>query len=425
MSWNRYPNIGGKPIDRILRIGCGDSGAGGAMFLIDAYKAICDFLIRIASEYHVHPEFVHVGDATNAPYGGKSHEAIADLTRGFVGHMAKELECHFAIIACNTASTTYDDHMRAEMKQEFPGTRVHEIIIPTSKSLREAARLVPNNQGKHELHIGILATRATTLSQKYHIVLADLHRQQYGDAALTVVINNDPFIKAKLSDLSFQFTRLFKGNRPIQRHSPEEAELFKSIRENRCSAPVQFLHVHAPANWVSIIERKGSAAQLTPTQGHALLMDEVKKEMNNFFTYARSFYGQHTDTPLKGLSVVGLCCTHYPYVLQQIKESLWAQGLHGTAVVSQGAAFAKDVLKPGIEKWMSKQNIAARDTKMPINRVSAPPITSYTTVDPEKPGDVASAEELKSVCKLIDPAVASRINYQRISPIRTTRKTEQ
>ncbi len=273
--------------------------------------------------------------------------------------------------------------------------------------------------------VGILATRATTLSQRYHVVLADLHKQEYGNNALTVVINNDPFVKDKLtSDHSFQFTRVFRGDRPLERGSNEEREAFRRIRENLVTTPVQFLHVHAPKNWVSIIECKGAAAEMTPAARHELLTQEVEKEIENFVTYAHAFYRGYTDSPLQGLSVVGLCCTHYPYVQQQIKDELLKHNVKGATVVSQGAAFGKYIFQPTIEKWLVAKEIPLRQNPIPIQLVPPPKITSYTTVNPANPHDMESARELPKLAALIDSSIASRIHYKTIPPITLTKSDQ-
>ena len=406
-SWTPIEPDGVKAPVKTLRIGCGDSGLGGALFLIDMVKSLSEFLIDIQSKYNLNIEFVHYGNAAWAPFGGKSHEVLTVLTYGLIRSM-EELNCQLAIIACNTASTTYDAAMTAEMARLHPGMAVHEIIIPTAKTLRETARLVPNTKGKNELHIGILATRATVLSQKYPIVLAELHRQQYGDSALTVVINNDPFIKEKS-----KFTRVFEGKSPLSRGSREEKMAFAQIREGKGNTPVQFIHVHAPANWVSIMEGTGDYAKLPSDGLQSRLNAEVKTEMDNCFKYAKDFYGNHTDSPLQGLSVIGLGCTHYPFVQNQIETALWDKGLQGVKVVSQGDSFGKGILQPAIEKWITTNGITRRE--IPIAQVKQSAITSYTSVDPKKQTDRESAlRPVKYGCKLMDLEIAARIVFNTV-----------
>ncbi len=413
-SWTPIEPDGVKVPVKTLRIGCCDSGLGGALFLIDMVKSQRDFLIDIQSKYNLNVEFVHYGDAANAPYGGKSAEVLTRLTYGLIRSM-EELNCQLAIIACNTASTTYDAAMTAEMARLHPGMKVHEIIIPTARTLRETARLVPNTKGKNELHIGILATRATVLSQKYPFVLAELHRQKFGDSALTVVINNDSFIKEKFIKEKKEFTRVFKGKSPLSRWSREEKNAFDQIREGKGNTPVQFIHVHAPANWVSIMEGTGDYAKLPSDGLQSRLNAEVKTEMDNCFKYAKDFYGNHTDSPLQGLSVLGLCCTHYPYVQHQIKNALWDKELQGVEVVSQGDSFGKRILQPAIEKWITTNGITRREIPIPIAQVKQSAITSYTSVDPKKQTDMESAlRPVKDGCKLMDPEIAARIVFKTV-----------
>lgn len=126
-SLDRSTHKNNEQKDTTIRIGFGDSGAGGAMFLIQSYIALCDFLIEQTSKLQVRFELIHVGDVTNAPYGEKSHEAIAKLTKGFVGFLGDK-GAQFAVIACNTASTTFDDQMNAALKKRFPDMETLPII---------------------------------------------------------------------------------------------------------------------------------------------------------------------------------------------------------------------------------------------------------------------------------------------------------
>ncbi|NDD67735.1 hypothetical protein EBZ35_08845, partial [bacterium] len=228
------------------------------------------------------------------------------------------------------------------------------------------------------------------------------------DEAYTVVINNDPFIKEKLArDATFQFFRVYKGGKPVTRGTPKEKDAFNPIRAHGCKVPVLFVHVHAPGEWVSIIERRDEYANLSQNEWQQLLDKTVAEDVKNFEKFAGSFYKDHTKEPLKVLSAIALACTHYPSVSRQIEDTLQTMGINAK-IVAQGESFAQYVLVDKIKRWMVEKDIQPREVPIPRADVPEPRITSYTIVNEDKPDDVKAAAELPNLCRIISPKIGGR-----------------
>ena len=157
-----------------------DSGAGGLIFAVDAYRDLLSYLISIESKYHVQFVFNHIGDTENAPYGQKSPSEIARLTKNFVGYMVNDSHSNVAVIACNTASTSVDDQMKEYFQTTYPDVPVMAIISKSAQTLYKRAKIVTGNTGEKEMHIGVLATPATVESGQYQKALEQIHADQNG-----------------------------------------------------------------------------------------------------------------------------------------------------------------------------------------------------------------------------------------------------
>jgi glutamate racemase len=380
-------------------LGFGDSGAGGLIFMLQASKSLYNNLIEKTAKYNIEFSFVHLGDAHNAPYGPRDAEDIQNKTKHFLTHLAHEEGCQSLTIACNTASTTVDSSMNEWIKETLPGLDIIPILKPTAQHLYNKARLVSNGAGKLETHVGVLSTPATTLSQQFPKLLAKIHAKQYGEDAYTVVVNDDSRLK-KWSEENTAPYRVFKGSRHIQPGSHAERRILRRIADNESNHPVQFIHTHAPANWVSIMEGK--------IEGD--LVDEVKIEMKRFLNQASA-------TLMGRISVVGLCCTHYPFIDHVIKESLWEAGLTATETVAQGAVVAETVINPAIDCLIQSGVVAERKTPLFVSGVKPIGMKSLTTADDSNPGDLASFENVQKVSALIDPQMTKQVVFERIRPL--------
>lgn len=161
-------------------LGFGDSGAGGLIFAVDAYKDLRPFLLNIQSKYQVQFVINHIGDTANAPYGQRTPEDIRRLTKNFVGYMVNDAHSDIAVIACNTASTVVDDQLENEFQDLYPDSPVMPIIVKSAQTVYKRAKVVKGPNGQKEIHIGVLATPATVASGQYQKALAAIHAEKYG-----------------------------------------------------------------------------------------------------------------------------------------------------------------------------------------------------------------------------------------------------
>jgi glutamate racemase len=161
-------------------LGFADSGAGGLIFAVDAYRDLLPFLISIESKYNVQFEFNHIGDTQNAPYGQKTPEVLTGLTKNLVGYMVNDAHADIAVIACNTASTVVDSTMEHYFETEYPNSPVMPIIIKSAQTLYKRAKIVTGKDGQKEMYIGVLATPATVASGQYKRALEKIHAEQHG-----------------------------------------------------------------------------------------------------------------------------------------------------------------------------------------------------------------------------------------------------
>jgi len=158
-------------------LGFGDSGAGGLIFAVDAYRDLLSYLLNIESKYHVQFVFNHIGDTKNAPYGQKTPAEISRLTKDFVGYMVNDVQCNIAVIACNTASTVVDDKMEQYFQSTYENTPVMPIIIKSAETLYKRAKVITGPTGEKEIHVGVLATPATVASGQYQKALEKIHAE--------------------------------------------------------------------------------------------------------------------------------------------------------------------------------------------------------------------------------------------------------
>ncbi len=120
-----------------------DSGVGGISVLRELKKLMPE------------EDFLYFGDSANAPYGGKSTQAVRQLCLD----RAKQLitpETKALVVACNTATAAAIDILR----KTYPGN----IIIGIEPALKVAAERFPNGK------IGIMATEVTLREEKLAVL---------------------------------------------------------------------------------------------------------------------------------------------------------------------------------------------------------------------------------------------------------------
>ncbi len=121
-----------------MKIGVFDSGKGGEFVADGLRKAL------------VNDAFIVVNDQANVPYGNKSAQKIRQLTEQAIQPLLKT--CPIIVIACNTATVSAIDYLRAK----YPKTK----FVGLEPMIKPAAKLTRNQ------HISLLATKATNNSAK-------------------------------------------------------------------------------------------------------------------------------------------------------------------------------------------------------------------------------------------------------------------
>ena len=155
-----------------------DSGVGGLIFADDIYDELISDLYYFESKYYIKFNLYHIGDVINAPYGVKQISQIRDLTYGLINYAAKKLNSKIAVIACNSASVVFDNEYKEYINQSFPEASVMPIIKKSAKKLYDEGKIIINNYGQKEIHLGILATKATIESSSYEKQLRDIHKSK-------------------------------------------------------------------------------------------------------------------------------------------------------------------------------------------------------------------------------------------------------
>ena len=158
-------------------IGIFDSGVGG-LTVAAAVRALLP-----------QESFIYFGDTRHAPYGDKSAPTIIEYSRRITRFLIEQ-GCKTIVIACNSASATAYDILRAE----FPEVHWLNVIDP-------AARFVVD-QGYE--HVGVIATRATARSEVYAKRLKALQPQ------LEVATKATPLL-APLIEEGFAGTEVSRG----------------------------------------------------------------------------------------------------------------------------------------------------------------------------------------------------------------------
>ena len=129
---------------KLLPIGVFDSGLGGISVLRELVAALPE------------EKFIYYGDSANAPYGDKSTEEIMSLSENVVEYLVSR-GIKALVIACNTATSVAGKYLR----EKYPDL----AIIGLEPALKPA--IEHSNGGT----IVVMATRATLLGEKFHVLL--------------------------------------------------------------------------------------------------------------------------------------------------------------------------------------------------------------------------------------------------------------
>lgn len=126
-----------------MTIGIFDTGYGGQL----VHQRLTKLL--------PHAEFIVISDLANLPYGDKSKADIIKLTETAIQPLLKS--CPIIVLACNTATATAIEHLRARYpKTQFVG---FEPMIKTASEISQSRQIIS------------LATAATRQAERYqHLV---------------------------------------------------------------------------------------------------------------------------------------------------------------------------------------------------------------------------------------------------------------
>ena len=131
-------------------IGIFDSGIGGL--------TIADGLIQLMPK----ESMIYFGDTQHLPYGDKSEKTVQRYSLGISEFLIKN-DCKAIVIACNTASALAYD----VIKNKFPQVKVYNVIDPVVNEVIESKKSA----------IGVIATRATILSDMYAKKIKELNNE--------------------------------------------------------------------------------------------------------------------------------------------------------------------------------------------------------------------------------------------------------
>lgn len=138
------------PDSSILPVGIFDSGVGGLSVLRHIYDAL------------PHEHLLYFADSGFAPYGDKSESDVIkrslSITDFLLQHGIKAL-----VIACNTATAIAIETIR----QTYPSLPV----VGVEPGLKPAAKL------SHSKRIGVLATKGTTQSHRFHALQQRMEKE--------------------------------------------------------------------------------------------------------------------------------------------------------------------------------------------------------------------------------------------------------
>jgi len=132
-------------------IGVFDSGIGGLSILQS-------LLAALPAEH-----FVYWADSGHAPYGEKTDSFVRQRSLAIAEHLIQKHHIKALVVACNTA-TAAAIH---ELRKQHP----HLVLIGVEPALKPALKITQTG------HIGVIGTRGTLGSEKFHRLLSSLEDQ--------------------------------------------------------------------------------------------------------------------------------------------------------------------------------------------------------------------------------------------------------
>ncbi|WP_019428836.1 glutamate racemase [Limnohabitans sp. Rim47] len=132
-------------------IGVFDSGIGGLSILQS-------LLAALPAEH-----FVYWADNGHAPYGEKTDLFVRQRSLAIAEHLIKRHHIKALVVACNTATAAAIHELRTQ--------HPHLILIGVEPALKPALKISQTG------HIGVIGTRGTLGSEKFHRLLTSLEDQ--------------------------------------------------------------------------------------------------------------------------------------------------------------------------------------------------------------------------------------------------------
>ena len=135
----------------VTPVGVFDSGVGGL-----------SILQALRSELP-HEDFVYIADSGHAPYGERDDSYVIARSRAITRHLRSQHAIKALVVACNTATAAAIDILRLE-NPDLP-------IVGVEPALKPAAALTRTRR------IGVMATRGTLASARFHTLLGSVQGQ--------------------------------------------------------------------------------------------------------------------------------------------------------------------------------------------------------------------------------------------------------
>ena len=137
----------------MVPIGIFDSGYGGLTILEQIRKQLPKY------------DYLYLGDNARSPYGTRSFEVVYEFTLQAVQWLFRQ-GCRLVILACNTASAkALRTIQQKDLQILDPERRVLGVIRPTVENI---------NQITGSLHVGVLGTQGTIVSNSYPLEINKL-----------------------------------------------------------------------------------------------------------------------------------------------------------------------------------------------------------------------------------------------------------
>ncbi len=139
------------PVSASSPIGVFDSGVGG-LSVLRALRA------ELPSE-----QFVYVADSGHAPYGERDDTHVIARSHAIARYLRQQHQIKAMVVACNTATAAAIKLLRQD-HADLPIVGIEPALKPAAAASKTGV-------------VGVMATRSTLQSEKFHALLTTLHGQ--------------------------------------------------------------------------------------------------------------------------------------------------------------------------------------------------------------------------------------------------------